>query len=148
MDKAAEAKPSTAAAATAPSATNPTTDKKHTASPTDKKITAEKTDSVADDKKQLASSTSSPSIAPKASSSSLSTGNCYCNKERDVGTVELLCATCNKWFHEACISSSAQFGKLIPFATNYVFFCKGCSPSGSETYRKCQASKLKRLLEH
>lgn len=65
--------------------------------------------------------------------------NCYCGKERTVGTVELLCATCSKWFHEPCIG--VQLGKLIPFATNYVFVCKGCTPNGVETFRKCQASK-------
>lgn len=32
-------------------------------------------------------------------------------------------------------------GKLIPFATNYIFFCKNCSPTGLESFRKCQASK-------
>lgn len=65
--------------------------------------------------------------------------NCYCGRERSLGTVELLCATCNRWFHEPCIG--VQLGKLIPFATNYVFFCKGCSPNGAESFRKCQASE-------
>lgn len=66
--------------------------------------------------------------------------NCYCAKERNMSTVELLCATCNKWFHEACIT--VPLGKLIPFATNYVFFCKACTTNGAESFRKCQASKF------
>lgn len=66
--------------------------------------------------------------------------NCYCAMERNMSTVELLCATCNKWFHEACIT--VPLGKLIPFATNYVFFCKACTTNGAESFRKCQASEF------
>lgn len=70
--------------------------------------------------------------------------NCYCAKERNMGTVELLCATCNKWFHEACIT--VPLGKQIPFATNYVFFCKGCTTTGAESFRKCQASECNSFI--
>lgn len=31
-------------------------------------------------------------------------------------------------------------GKLIPFATNYIFFCKNCSNTGLESFRKTQAT--------
>ncbi|XP_031619371.1 set1/Ash2 histone methyltransferase complex subunit ASH2 isoform X1 [Contarinia nasturtii] len=65
-------------------------------------------------------------------------GNCYCGKDRNLNILELLCATCYHWFHESCIGF--QMGKLIPFATNYIFFCKNCSPTGLESFRKCQAT--------
>lgn len=76
----------------------------------------------------------------KSSAPSSAAANCYCAQERSVGSVELLCATCNKWFHERCISVPLG-GKLIPFASNYVFFCKACTPSGVESFRRCQASR-------
>lgn len=63
----------------------------------------------------------------------------YSGKERNLNILELLCASCYRWFHESCIGF--QMGKLIPFATNYMFFCKNCSPTGLESFRKCQASK-------
>nr|CAG4643833.1 EOG090X03NS [Lepidurus arcticus] len=64
-------------------------------------------------------------------------GNCYCGKDRNMNIVELLCASCMRWFHESCISY--QLGKLVPFMMNYVFLCKNCSPSGLETFKKNQA---------
>ncbi|CAK1546248.1 unnamed protein product [Leptosia nina] len=64
-------------------------------------------------------------------------GNCYCGKDRNLNIVELLCASCNRWFHESCIGY--QLGKLVPFMTNYLFICKNCSPTGLETFKKNQA---------
>lgn len=64
-------------------------------------------------------------------------GNCYCGKERNLNIVELLCANCNRWFHESCIGY--QLGKLVQFLANYVFVCKNCSPTGLESFRKNQA---------
>lgn len=62
----------------------------------------------------------------------------FCSgKDRNLNIVELLCANCNRWFHESCIGY--QFGKLVPFITNYVFVCKNCSPSGLENFRRSQA---------
>ncbi|KPJ05990.1 Set1/Ash2 histone methyltransferase complex subunit ASH2 [Papilio machaon] len=63
--------------------------------------------------------------------------SCYCGKERNLNIVELLCASCNRWFHESCIGY--QLGKLVPFMTNYLFICKNCSPTGLETFKKNQA---------
>lgn len=63
----------------------------------------------------------------------------FSGKDRNLNIVELLCATCSRWFHESCIGF--QLGKLIPFATNYIFICKNCSPTGLESFRKSQASK-------
>ncbi|CAH2070954.1 unnamed protein product, partial [Iphiclides podalirius] len=62
---------------------------------------------------------------------------CYCGKDRNLNIVELLCASCNRWFHESCIGY--QLGKLVPFMTNYLFICKNCSPTGLETFKKNQA---------
>ncbi|BES94398.1 SPRY [Nesidiocoris tenuis] len=61
-------------------------------------------------------------------------GNCYCGKERNLNIVELLCASCNRWFHESCIGY--QLGKLVPFMMNYVFMCKNCSNTGLESFKK------------
>ncbi|XP_039445878.1 set1/Ash2 histone methyltransferase complex subunit ASH2 isoform X1 [Culex pipiens pallens] len=65
-------------------------------------------------------------------------GNCYCGKDRNLNIVELLCVTCNRWFHESCIGF--QLGRLVPFLQNYVFVCKNCSVTGLETFRKTQAT--------
>ncbi|XP_046392588.1 set1/Ash2 histone methyltransferase complex subunit ASH2 isoform X1 [Ischnura elegans] len=64
-------------------------------------------------------------------------GNCYCGKERNLNIVELLCANCNRWFHESCIGY--QLGKLVPFMMNYFFVCKNCSSTGLESFKKNQA---------
>lgn len=61
----------------------------------------------------------------------------FSGKDRNLNILELLCVTCNRWFHESCIGF--QLGKLIPFSTNYVFVCKNCSPTGLESFRKSQA---------
>ncbi|KAL1122272.1 hypothetical protein AAG570_003677 [Ranatra chinensis] len=61
-------------------------------------------------------------------------GNCYCGKERNLNIIELLCANCNRWFHESCIGY--QLGKLVPFMMNYIFVCKNCSSTGLESFKK------------
>ncbi|KAK7865162.1 hypothetical protein R5R35_002221 [Gryllus longicercus] len=65
-------------------------------------------------------------------------GNCYCGKDRNLNIVELLCASCVRWFHESCIGY--QLGKLVPFMMNYFFVCKNCSPTGLESFKKNQAA--------
>lgn len=64
----------------------------------------------------------------------------FSGKDRNLNIVELLCASCNRWFHESCIGY--QLGKLVPFMTNYLFVCKNCSPTGLETFKKNQARKM------
>lgn len=64
----------------------------------------------------------------------------FSGKDRNLNILELLCATCSRWFHESCIGF--QLGKMVPFATNYTFFCKNCSPTGLESFRKNMACKL------
>ncbi|XP_046986451.1 set1/Ash2 histone methyltransferase complex subunit ASH2-like isoform X1 [Schistocerca americana] len=65
-------------------------------------------------------------------------GHCYCGKDRNLNIVELLCASCMRWFHESCIGY--QLGKLVPFMVNYYFVCKNCSPTGLESFKKNQAA--------
>lgn len=63
----------------------------------------------------------------------------YGGKDRNLNIAELLCASCNRWFHESCIGY--QLGKLCPFMSNYVFMCKNCSPTGLESFKRSQARK-------
>lgn len=63
----------------------------------------------------------------------------FSNKDRNFNIIELLCANCNRWYHESCIGY--QLGKLVPFMTNYIFVCKNCSPTGLESFKKNPASK-------
>lgn len=71
-------------------------------------------------------------------------GQCYCGKDRNLNIAELLCASCGRWFHESCITY--QLGKLVPFMTNYTFFCKNCSTSGLESFKKTQAAFPQMIL--
>ncbi|XP_060079632.1 set1/Ash2 histone methyltransferase complex subunit ASH2-like, partial [Ylistrum balloti] len=63
---------------------------------------------------------------------------CYCGKGRNLGTVELQCGFCYKWFHSECIG--CYIGTCIPFMTNYQFSCKQCSPNSLEYFNRKQAS--------
>jgi len=65
----------------------------------------------------------------------------FSGKERNLNIVELLCASCSRWFHESCIGY--QLGKLVPFMMNYVFVCKNCSPTGLESFKKNQAREYR-----
>ncbi|XP_018314411.1 set1/Ash2 histone methyltransferase complex subunit ASH2 isoform X1 [Mycetomoellerius zeteki] len=89
-----------------------------------------------DDKKQKSKQ---DEAAEKTSvqSNNNESSNCYCGKERNLNIVELLCASCSRWFHESCIGY--QLGKLVPFMVNYIFVCKNCSPTGLESFKKTQA---------
>lgn len=70
----------------------------------------------------------------------------FSGKDRNLNIVELLCANCNRWFHESCIGY--QLGKLVPFLSNYVFVCKNCSPTGLESFKKTQARTVLSLSEN
>nr|XP_011432333.1 set1/Ash2 histone methyltransferase complex subunit ASH2 isoform X1 [Crassostrea gigas] len=59
---------------------------------------------------------------------------CYCGKGRNLGTVEIQCGFCFRWFHQDCIG--CYLGTAIPFMTNYQFACRGCSPNGLENFTK------------
>uniref|UniRef100_A0A146KS09 Set1/Ash2 histone methyltransferase complex subunit ASH2 n=1 Tax=Lygus hesperus TaxID=30085 RepID=A0A146KS09_LYGHE len=88
------------------------------------------TDSKMDDKSDVDEKVTVTSISSKVERE----GNCYCGKERNLNIVELLCASCNRWYHESCIGY--QLGKLVPFMMNYVFICKNCSNTGLESFKK------------
>ncbi|KDR18916.1 set1/Ash2 histone methyltransferase complex subunit ASH2 isoform X1 [Zootermopsis nevadensis] len=96
---------------------------------------------VLDDKKQISSSNNNnnnSNINNGASKHQVEReGNCYCGKDRNLNIVELLCASCFRWYHESCIGY--QLGKLVPFMMNYFFVCKNCSPTGLESFKKNQA---------
>jgi len=64
--------------------------------------------------------------------------DCYCNKKRTVGSVELQCGICQRWYHKGCVTCPVD--PAVCFMTNYQFFCKLCSSTGQETFNKKQAS--------
>lgn len=63
---------------------------------------------------------------------------CYCGEPRNLNEVELQCGFCCKFFHQRCISIATA--KMMPFATNYQFFCKTCSAKSVEVFSQKQAS--------
>ncbi|GMR37033.1 hypothetical protein PMAYCL1PPCAC_07228, partial [Pristionchus mayeri] len=67
------------------------------------------------------------------------TSSCYCDAVRQVGTLELLCSGCSKWFHGSCLKDLADFNGL-PFMICYSFNCKNCSPSKTESWTPKQAN--------
>ncbi|KAL6736077.1 hypothetical protein Aduo_006467 [Ancylostoma duodenale] len=64
---------------------------------------------------------------------------CYCDGEREIGTMELFCSGCNKWFHGRCLKDLKDFYGLS-FMVCYVFHCKDCSPTAMETWVAKQAN--------
>ncbi|KJH47899.1 hydroxyacylglutathione hydrolase [Dictyocaulus viviparus] len=64
---------------------------------------------------------------------------CYCDGEREIGTMELFCSGCSKWFHGRCLKDLKDFYGLS-FMVCYVFHCKDCSPTGIETWIAKQAN--------
>ncbi|KAI0990064.1 hypothetical protein GJ496_001824 [Pomphorhynchus laevis] len=65
-------------------------------------------------------------------------GGCYCGKPRDLQQIELQCCVCCKYFHQKCISIETV--DMLPFTTNYQFFCITCSTKSTEIFNKRQAS--------
>ncbi|XP_052776815.1 set1/Ash2 histone methyltransferase complex subunit ASH2-like [Mya arenaria] len=63
---------------------------------------------------------------------------CYCGKGRNLGTVELQCQACSRWYHADC--TSCYIGTCIPFMCNYIYQCKHCNENGLESFQKKQAS--------
>nr|CDJ88057.1 SPla RYanodine receptor SPRY and Beta-lactamase domain containing protein [Haemonchus contortus] len=64
---------------------------------------------------------------------------CYCDGERELGTMELFCSGCSKWFHGRCLKDLKDFYGLS-FMVCYVFHCKDCSPTSVETWVAKQAN--------
>uniref|UniRef100_A0A1I7XJ85 B30.2/SPRY domain-containing protein n=1 Tax=Heterorhabditis bacteriophora TaxID=37862 RepID=A0A1I7XJ85_HETBA len=59
--------------------------------------------------------------------------------DRELGSLELFCCGCSKWFHGKCLKDLKEFYGLS-FMVCYVFHCKDCSPTRSETWVAKQAS--------
>ncbi|KAG0057512.1 hypothetical protein BGZ83_009151 [Gryganskiella cystojenkinii] len=49
---------------------------------------------------------------------------CYCRQDRRLDELALQCRGCSDWFHASCIEIS--LGPVVPFITNYKFYCKHC----------------------
>ncbi|WKX94959.1 hypothetical protein Q1695_011870 [Nippostrongylus brasiliensis] len=64
---------------------------------------------------------------------------CYCDGEREIGTMELFCSGCAKWFHGRCLKDLKDFYGLS-FMVCYTFYCKDCSPTSMETWVAKQAN--------
>uniref|UniRef100_A0A0N5C7T6 B30.2/SPRY domain-containing protein n=1 Tax=Strongyloides papillosus TaxID=174720 RepID=A0A0N5C7T6_STREA len=63
----------------------------------------------------------------------VSKGVCYCNGKRELGSLEIHCIGCKKWFHTKCFKDLKDFYGL-PFMVSYTFHCKDCSPTKKETW--------------
>ncbi|XP_064601682.1 set1/Ash2 histone methyltransferase complex subunit ASH2-like [Liolophura sinensis] len=64
--------------------------------------------------------------------------NCYCGKGRNLGTVELQCAVCLRWYHNECIN--CYVGTCMPYMTNYQFGCKRCNATKVESFTRRTAT--------
>ncbi|CAD5214371.1 unnamed protein product [Bursaphelenchus xylophilus] len=68
---------------------------------------------------------------------------CYCNGKRDLGTMELHCNGCKKWFHQKCLRYLKEFYGL-PFMVCYVFYCGDCASDKQESWtaKQCNFSHM------
>uniref|UniRef100_A0A915BW96 B30.2/SPRY domain-containing protein n=1 Tax=Parascaris univalens TaxID=6257 RepID=A0A915BW96_PARUN len=69
----------------------------------------------------------------------ISSSVCYCDGKRELGTLELFCAGCRKWFHGRCLKDLTEFYGLS-FMVCYVFNCTECSPTKKESWTPKQAN--------
>ncbi|VDK43076.1 unnamed protein product [Anisakis simplex] len=69
----------------------------------------------------------------------ISSSVCYCDGRRELGSLELFCVGCRKWFHGRCLRDLTEFYGLS-FMVCYVFNCAECSPSKKETWTPKQAN--------
>ncbi|ESO89813.1 hypothetical protein LOTGIDRAFT_218660 [Lottia gigantea] len=74
-----------------------------------------------------------------ASNASTETPPCYCEKPRVIGSPEIQCSICLRWFHVDCVNANFN-GACLPFITNYQFCCKLCSPTAIDKFQRKQAS--------
>ncbi|CAJ0565655.1 unnamed protein product, partial [Mesorhabditis spiculigera] len=70
---------------------------------------------------------------------------CYCDGEREIGTLELFCTSCLKWFHGRCLRQLKDFYGLS-FMVCYVYQCEDCSPTREETWTPRQANFIHMLV--
>ncbi|CAB3403842.1 unnamed protein product [Caenorhabditis bovis] len=58
---------------------------------------------------------------------------CYCNGKRELGSVEIVCSQCLKWFHGRCLKECNELqNNGVPFMICYTFTCKECRPSSED----------------
>ncbi|CAA19468.1 B30.2/SPRY domain-containing protein [Caenorhabditis elegans] len=60
---------------------------------------------------------------------------CYCDGKRELGSVEVVCSTCLKWFHGRCLKEFHEFSRNsngVPFMICYTFTCKQCRPTAED----------------
>uniref|UniRef100_A0AC35TJG7 B30.2/SPRY domain-containing protein n=1 Tax=Rhabditophanes sp. KR3021 TaxID=114890 RepID=A0AC35TJG7_9BILA len=58
---------------------------------------------------------------------------CYCDGKRELGSLELHCIGCRKWFHTKCFKDIKEFYGL-PFMVSYTFHCHECAQTKAETW--------------
>ncbi|CAI5441514.1 unnamed protein product [Caenorhabditis angaria] len=75
----------------------------------------------------MRSSKTSRRAAPKTAPTSV----CYCNGNRELGTIEIVCSQCLKWFHSRCLKELSELNG-IPFMICYTFTCKECRPASED----------------
>ncbi|ULU07593.1 hypothetical protein L5515_015076 [Caenorhabditis briggsae] len=67
--------------------------------------------------------------APKEAQTSV----CYCDGTRELGSVEVFCSQCLKWFHGRCLKEYNELKQSgVPFMICYSFTCKQCRPLAEE----------------
>ncbi|KAI6170158.1 Set1/Ash2 histone methyltransferase complex subunit ASH2 [Aphelenchoides besseyi] len=64
---------------------------------------------------------------------------CYCDGKRELGTMELHCNGCKKWFHQRCLRDLKEFYGL-PFMVCYVFLCQDCANDKHESWTAKQTN--------
>lgn len=66
--------------------------------------------------------------------------NCYCGEDRNLNMPEFQCVKCLKWFHHRCLAYNIY--PSIPFLTTYIFYCKLCSSTKMESFKRTPTSIL------
>ncbi|CAJ0931771.1 unnamed protein product, partial [Mesorhabditis belari] len=70
---------------------------------------------------------------------------CYCDGLREVGSLEVFCSGCLKWYHGRCLRHLQGFYGLS-FMVCYVFNCESCSPTKIESWTPKQANFIHMLV--
>uniref|UniRef100_A0AC34FY03 Zinc finger PHD-type domain-containing protein n=1 Tax=Panagrolaimus sp. ES5 TaxID=591445 RepID=A0AC34FY03_9BILA len=62
-----------------------------------------------------------------------------CEGKRELGTLELHCSVCRRWFHQTCLRDLKEFYGL-PFMVCYVFRCQDCANDSKESWTPKQTN--------
>lgn len=58
---------------------------------------------------------------------------CYCDGKRELGSVEVFCSQCLKWYHGRCLKEYNDLSTSgVPFMICYTFTCKQCRPAAED----------------